>query len=107
MMDKELKTKWVKALRSGEYKQCKGQLRCSMDATFEGGETHTYCCLGVLACTLEDDCDWDGSWDHPLLPSRLRRKIGMSKSIQDQLVTLNDTCKWSFKKIAAWIEENA
>ena len=39
-MDKELKAKWVAALRSGKYKQGQGRLR-SVDDTF--------CCLGVLA----------------------------------------------------------
>lgn len=37
-MDKKIKTKWLKALRSGKYKQAKGYL-------FDG-EGH--CCLGVL-----------------------------------------------------------
>ena len=39
-MKAELKTKWLEALRSGEYKQCQGSL------TDNGGG---YCCLGVLA----------------------------------------------------------
>lgn len=37
-MPKDLKDKWLAALRSGEYKQCKG--------TLSDGEG--YCCLGVL-----------------------------------------------------------
>lgn len=37
-MNKEVKAKWVDALRSGEYQQCKGALKT------EAG----YCCLGVL-----------------------------------------------------------
>jgi hypothetical protein len=37
-MDAELKAKWVKALRSGRYKQVAG--------TLKRGEKH--CCLGVL-----------------------------------------------------------
>ena len=41
-MNKDIKKKWVDALRSGEYKQGKGQLRNSK------GE---FCCLGVL-CDL-------------------------------------------------------
>ncbi len=39
-MDKQLKTKWLKALRSGRYKQGMGCLKNV------NGE---YCCLGVLA----------------------------------------------------------
>src|SRR6185295_18826871 len=41
-MNKEIKEKWIKALRSGEYKQGRGR----MDRE-EGGE-HYFCCLGVL-----------------------------------------------------------
>ena len=37
-MKKEIKTKWLKALRSGEYEQCKKNLR--------NGDK--FCCLGVL-----------------------------------------------------------
>lgn len=40
-MNKRIKKMWIKALRSGEYKQGKGYLR-------QDGE---YCCLGVL-CDL-------------------------------------------------------
>lgn len=41
-MNKQVKKEWVKALRSGKYKQCKGALR-------EGNPgAHRYCCLGVL-----------------------------------------------------------
>lgn len=39
MMDAKVKTKWVDALRSGEYKQASGVLRDDNDA---------FCCLGVL-----------------------------------------------------------
>lgn len=39
-MNKEIKKKWIEALRSGEYRQGRGML-CSLDH-------HKYCCLGVL-----------------------------------------------------------
>ena len=41
MTPEEARTLWVKALRSGEYKQTRGQLR----------QGDAYCCLGV-ACDL-------------------------------------------------------
>ena len=41
-MNKRVKTQWIKALRSGKYKQGRGSLR-NLD--------NTYCCLGVL-CDL-------------------------------------------------------
>lgn len=52
-MDKELKDKWVAALRSGEYKQTKGKFH---DTTRETGG---YCCLGVL-CEVAKPEEWDG-----------------------------------------------
>lgn len=44
-MNPEVKKLWLEALRSGEYKQCKGWLH----SRNERGDT--YCCLGVL-CAL-------------------------------------------------------
>ncbi len=44
-MNKEIKAKWVAALRSGEYTQGKDRLR-----TNKNGKT-SFCCLGVL-CNL-------------------------------------------------------
>jgi hypothetical protein len=41
-MNKELKNKWLTALRSGEYKQAQGTLYDPLN--------DSYCCLGVLAC---------------------------------------------------------
>ena len=42
-MNKEIKELWLNALRSGEYKQCRGRL---MKETSEG--QRSFCCLGVL-----------------------------------------------------------
>ena len=46
-MDAEVKKKWVAALRSGEYKQAKKQLR------YDG----SFCCLGVL-CEISGLTAW-------------------------------------------------
>lgn len=43
MMNPEVKTQWIEALESGEYKQCKGYLTV---VASDGSESH--CCLGVL-----------------------------------------------------------
>lgn len=48
-MDAELKAKWVTALRSGEYRQGRYNLRTASD---------TYCCLGVLCDVINPD-GWD------------------------------------------------
>ena len=47
-MKKEIKKKWVKALRSGKYKQGRGELR----------EEDRFCCLGVL-CDLSKLGEWE------------------------------------------------
>ena len=58
-MDKKIKERWVAALRSGEYKQGKGQLVTPDDS----GEL-TYCCLGVLCdLAIKDGVDIDLSYD--------------------------------------------
>jgi len=52
----EVKKAWVEALRSGEYKQCTGQLR----------RGDSYCCLGVLCNLYEEshqDCNWSEESD--------------------------------------------
>lgn len=46
-MNKDVKERWLAALRSGEYKQSKNFLKHPID----GGENIGYCCLGVL-CDL-------------------------------------------------------
>ncbi len=45
-MQNELRSEWVKALRSGEYVQGEGKLYSDYDGT--------YCCLGVLCRILPD-----------------------------------------------------
>lgn len=52
-MDKKVKKKWVKALRSGEYQQATRRLY----AEDRGDGQEGFCCLGVL-CDLE----YDGYW---------------------------------------------
>ena len=46
-MNPEIKERWLKALRSGEYKQGTGWLQ--MDGK--------YCCLGVLCAIVADEID--------------------------------------------------
>jgi len=50
-MKTEIKDKWVKALRSGEYTQGRGTLR----------KNDKFCCLGVL-CDLYMKEDTNSSW---------------------------------------------
>lgn len=43
-MDRKKRDKWVEALRSGEFAQCKRRLKREGD----GDIPDSYCCLGVL-----------------------------------------------------------
>ena len=113
-MNKQVKDKLVKALRSGDYKQTTGKLR-------DEGEGH--CCLGVL-CDLhskETGTPWgeDGyylktdSWlpDKVVVWSGLARSGGLVDRIMingrmmPTLIALNDDAKYSFNQIADVIED--
>jgi hypothetical protein len=91
---KELKNRWVAALRSGEYEQ--GRLKLKVD--------DKYCCLGVLAevagilgsrdtpeCDGEVSCLWSE---------------GLSSGVQHELYSMNDSQQLSFAQIADYIAAN-
>lgn len=74
-MNPEVKDKWVKALRSGDYKQTSGQLR----------DHNGYCCLGVL-CELYREETKRGGWDklqrdQASTPVRVGYKVGGYMSV--------------------------
>lgn len=106
---------WVKALRSGEYKQSEGSLK----------NKDGFCCLGVL-CDLAAK-DGGAGWtkeknafgnygyknDHDVmygaLPNHMREWLKISIEEQDKLVEMNDgrfnwTESCSFSEIANYIE---
>lgn len=105
--------KWVKALRSGKYKQDIGQLRS------EKG----YCCLGV-ACevsiknrvilnvsqTKDNTYLYDG--DEGVLPESVSQWLGVDrdpvltngKRLHVSCSTLNDHRRKTFNEIADWVE---
>lgn len=98
------------ALRSGRYKQGKGQLKDK-----EG----RYCCLGV-ACEVYRKAK-GGKWTtagfqgtNVVLPNSVRRWFGFTNG--NPTIAETDTCrttgsyanddlKWSFKKIASAVEK--
>ena len=106
-MKSAIKKAWIKALRSGEYKQGSGSLINEHDDKITG-----WCCLGVL-CNLPrvpgewrgDDYWYGRSHDDTQLSSNLRKTVGVSEAEMNTLIDLNDSGK-SFKHIAKWIEEN-
>lgn len=111
-MTKTLVNKWVKALRSGNYKQGRTFLRQS---TPEGD---CFCVLGVLADVA--GCRW-GKEKIPngpevgtlglyqsfgILPESIGKRIGISNNAQVLLTTRNDVQHWKFDTIASYIEKN-
>jgi hypothetical protein len=102
MMNRELKQKWINALRSGSYIQGRNRLR-NLDNSF--------CCLGVL-CDIVDNSKWErGKYQyiysyHAYHSSyHMLRKL-MTLSHQIELINLNDKEKADFNQIADWIERN-
>lgn len=94
-MDRELRDRWVAALRSGEYKQICGTLRS--DFAFPNGEPG-FCCLGVLR--------------------EIEPRLKNYAEIEGEIGALPmRACTWmndgrggypehNFNQIADWIEEN-
>lgn len=101
-MNKELKEKWVAALRSGKYHQAK---RCL-------NHLDMFCCLGV-ACDISGLGQWSSSeyfvegeskssgW----LSHEMRERYGLSAGDSMALAVLNDDGK-TFLQIADHIEQN-
>lgn len=102
-MNKDIKDKWVAALRSGNYQQGQGSLRTE----------NRYCCLGVL-CEITG-CRWrsepdmfvalykDSSTGSTYIPEQLREELGMSLVDEEKLATRNDTGA-TFSELADVIE---
>jgi hypothetical protein len=104
-MDNSLKSKWVEALRSDEYKQGSGVLRR------QGQTKDGYCCLGVL-CDITDPTQWVER--SPLYmwgecrcfpPVESMTRWGISYTQAKQLMLMNDN-GISFSEIANYIESN-
>lgn len=110
-MDKNIKEKWITALRSGNFKQGRGALRSQAE---DGSER--FCCLGVLCEVLEARRghsggylfqSTDGSLDirDKMVPYRwFREKLQTKKSLEYYVAKMNDTGS-SFKEIADFIEK--
>lgn len=91
-MDKDLKAKWLAALRSGKYRQARERL-CTADGAM--------CCLGVL-------CHIQGA-DVILLPQEqvphgTRYAAGIGLTAMQRLASMNDSGK-SFPEIADYIQQ--
>ena len=112
-MNKDIASRWVAALRSGEYEQTERRLR-------KGTKKLGHCCLGVL-CDLhskETDTPWDKKENtylgaHSNLPYEVIKWAGMlgGGELPDtvggfgSLTSLNDYSNYAFKRIADVIDE--
>ena len=97
-MDAKLKKKWVKALRSGEYRQTKGRL-IRRDKGKVG-----FCCLGVLRAicpAVGGGKDKEGG----ILPIDSAKAVGISRAQQMILAKKNDK-GIQFPAIADYIEKH-
>lgn len=111
-MKKELKERWITALRSGDYVQTHDCLQ----------DQHGWCCLGVL-CNIVDGTQWvepdesyEGSvqeYDYDfgsvvvsdMPPSGWLENLGLPYDVARNLADQNDNGV-QFVEIAKYIEEN-
>lgn len=103
-MNKTIKKNWIKALRSGDYTQCKTRLR----------DNGNFCCLGVLGDVAPDShwhgqvhkCLSIGSVDtgHISLNAAMCKHLGISINMVCDLQYKNDNGS-TFIQIADWIED--
>ena len=103
-MNKQLKSKWVKALRSGKYRQGLGTLKQRNDTSHRP----EYCCLGVLRELMPVEYQGLSSTANggggTLRKSQLRL-ADISYKVQNKLVNMNDGFHNSFTEIADYIEQ--
>ena len=103
-MDKELKGKWLTALRSGEYRQTVGILRRT------GADGPYYCCIGVLLTVAGKPCKGT------TIRGDQQEEVGLDDAHRLRLENLNDGKvhpeanprgeRHSFAQIADYIEAN-
>jgi hypothetical protein len=97
-MDQEIKDKWIKALRSGEYKQHRGASNDRIGTV--GAIPAERCCLNVGAHALI------GAEANKLLTYQCSDLLGLDSDQEFQLVDMNDSREYTFEQIADWIETN-
>jgi len=78
-MNKRIKTKWVKALRSGKYKKGVGQLAQTFYDKENMFHHETFCCLGVLCDLYDKEKKQERSWNEEYvgLPEEVQKWSGL------------------------------
>lgn len=103
-MQKQLRDKWVEALRSGKYVQGHSQLRTEVG----------FCCIGVL-CDVINPSDWrrhglSNMWIYGTtalnMPTAVAGFAKLTSDAENYLTILNDRERKSFPEIADYIEQN-
>ena len=106
-LEKKFAVKWLKALRSGDYKQGNGFLKSE----------NKYCCLGVACVITMPKAKLDNvgfiekepsGTDKPInttLYNKMPKLLRGSSGFVDEVSTMNDAGE-SFDDIADWIEDN-
>lgn len=115
-MNPVIKTKWLEALRSGEYQQGRVVLRTTPQPDAQHGR---FCCLGVL-CDLIGPNKWTmneahNDWTHTFddaeigsattLTEKMREHVGLDSKQINELIERNDAGE-PFSAIADHIEWN-
>lgn len=115
-MPMDIKTNWIRALRSGNYLQGKYRLK-----TVETDGSTTFCCLGVLQQCIDGNVEMkynqlsesypSSIWleDHNISVNSVHADMGnMLFKYNNEMCSasdLNDTHMLSFKQIADIVEE--
>jgi hypothetical protein len=101
-MDKELKTKWVTALKSGVFRKGEGMLHDPF--------TDAFCCLGVLQMLTDGkvspimDEYSEGEVEEELPTLDYLRNVGLTKTLACELADINDRTD-DFSEVIKVIEE--
>lgn len=90
-MDRKLKTKWLRALRSGKFPQQRNSVL---------KDDVGYCCLGVLC-----EVGHIRSASETYIKSKVGGYRVLPQAVQEDLAQMNDSGK-RFRSIAKWIEKN-
>lgn len=101
-MEKSIKNKWIKALKSGEYRQARGKLK----------RGSRMCCLGVL-CDIIDPKGWKkntfyfkDTYNNGSLSDSVLSYSKLEEEEMNHCIIMNDEDKLSFEEIAKYIKEN-
>lgn len=116
-LPKKFKDKWIKALRSGNYKQGNGFL-LELDGDDDNKE---FCCLGVacIVSGIEDSFILNQTLINKYIINYKEKFIKVPKLLHGsseignsdfnivvkKLTCMNDSGKWSFNRLATYIEK--